>query len=105
MNKHVEYLDQHMGAGQSPLSNTDVKFMKTGTIILIGTMILAIKLLTMCTLSMGTLTLECAIFLYSWTTPPYMALVTGVLTTLLLLTVVLIRFLPTLPLLGRGMPQ
>ena len=29
LSKHVEYFDQHVGAGQSTLSNKDVKFMKT----------------------------------------------------------------------------
>ena len=66
-----------VGAGQSILSNKDVKIMKTCTIIFIGTMILALKVLVMFTLSMGTLTLESAIFIYSWM-PPHMALVTGV---------------------------
>ena len=40
-------------------------------------MILALMVLAMFTLSMGTLTLESAIFIYSWMPPP-IALVTGV---------------------------
>ena len=60
---HVEYSDQQMDAGQSILSNKDIKFMKTCTIIFIGTMILALRVLAMFTLSMGTLTLESTIFI------------------------------------------
>ena len=55
LDKHVEYYDQHMGAGQSILGNKDFNFMKMCTIILIRAMNLALKVLTMFTLSMGTL--------------------------------------------------
>ena len=51
LNKPAEYSDQHIGAGQSILSNKDVKFMKICTIIFTGTMILALKVLVMFTLS------------------------------------------------------
>ena len=53
LNKHVDHLDQQMGAGHSLLGNKDVKIMKNCTIILIGCMILALKVLAMFTLSIG----------------------------------------------------
>ena len=43
LNKHVEYSDQKMGAGQLILGNKDIKFTKICTIILIGAMNLALK--------------------------------------------------------------
>ena len=41
VSKHVEYSDKQMGASYPLLCNKDVKFMKIGTIILIGMMISA----------------------------------------------------------------
>ena len=52
-----------------------------------GTMILALKVLVMFTLSIGTLTLESAIFIYSWM-PPQMALVTGVVIFLVNISII-----------------
>ena len=49
--EHLEHLDQQMGAGHSLLGNKDVKIMKKCTIILIGCMTLALKVLAMFTLS------------------------------------------------------
>ena len=66
-----------MGAEHPILGNKDVKFMKICTIILIGTMTLALKVLAMFTLSMSTLTFESVMFIYGWM-PAHMALVTGV---------------------------
>ena len=77
MNKHVEHLDQQMGAGHSVLGNKDVKIMKNFTIILIGCMTLALKVLAMFTLSMGSLTLKCALLIYGWL-PAHITLVMGV---------------------------
>ena len=62
-NKPAEHFDQQMGAGHSLLGNKDVKIMKNCTIILIGCMILALKVLAMFTLSMGSLTLKCALLI------------------------------------------
>ena len=84
LNTHVEYSYQHMGAGQSILGNKEVKFNQICTIILIGTMISALKLFARFTLSIGTLTLESAIFIYSWM-PPHMALVTVVFISLVII--------------------
>ena len=64
VDKYAEYSDQHMGAGHSFLSNKDVKFMKICTIILVGTMTIAVKALAMFTLSMGTLTAESVLYSY-----------------------------------------
>ena len=47
-----------MGAGHYLLGNKDVKIMKNVTIILIGCMTIALKVLAMFTLSMGSLTLK-----------------------------------------------
>ena len=62
---------------QSVLGNKDVKIMKNLTIILIGSMTLALKVLAMLTLSMGSLTLKCALLIYGWL-PAHITLVTGV---------------------------
>ena len=43
--KYVEHFDQQMGAGHSWLGNKDVKIMKNCTIIVIGCMTLALKVL------------------------------------------------------------
>ena len=66
LNKHAEHLDQQMGAGHYLLGNKDVKIMKNCTIILIGCMTLALKVLAMFTLSMGTLILKSTILIYGW---------------------------------------
>ena len=66
-----------MGAGQFILSSKDEKIMKICTILLVGTMTLVLKALAMFTLSMGVLTAESVIAIYSWM-PSYIALVTGV---------------------------
>ena len=58
-------------------------------------MTLTLKVLAMFTLSMGTLIFEIVTFIYGWI-PAHMALVTGVL--------IIWVNIPTLPLLGRGMP-
>ena len=42
LNKHVEHLDQQMGAGHYLLGNKDVKIIKNCTIILIGCITLAL---------------------------------------------------------------
>ena len=64
LKKRVEHFDHQMGAGHSLLGNKDVKIMKNCTIILIGCMMtLALKVLAMFTLSMGPLTLKCALLL------------------------------------------
>ena len=64
LNKHVKHLDQQMGAGHYLLGNKDVKIMKNFTIILIGCMTLALKVLAMFTLNMGSLTLKCGLLIY-----------------------------------------
>ena len=64
LNKHVDYSDQHWGAVHPILCNKDVKVMKICTIILISMMTLALKVIAMFTLSMGTLILEC--YLQTW---------------------------------------
>ena len=51
--------------------------MKISTIILIGMMTLALKVIAMFTLGMGTLILESVILIYGWMSA-YLALVTGV---------------------------
>ena len=56
MNKHVEYSDQQLG-------NKEVKLIKVGTIKLISLMTLALKVIVMFTLSMGTLFFESARFI------------------------------------------
>ena len=58
LNKHVEYSDQHMGAVHPGLSNIDFQVMKICTITLIGMTSLALKVLAMFTLSMGTMIFE-----------------------------------------------
>ena len=57
LNKHVEYSDQHMDAVHPGLSNIDSKVMKVCTIIII-IRTLAMMLLVLFILSMGTLILE-----------------------------------------------
>ena len=59
------------------LGNKDVKIMKNLTIILIGCMTLALKVLSMLTLCMGSLTLKCAVLIYGWL-PAHSTLVMGV---------------------------
>ena len=58
LSKHVEYYDQQTGARHPRLCNRDVRFMKVCTIILIGMMTLALKVLALFTLSMGALIFE-----------------------------------------------
>ena len=59
LNKHIDYSDQQMGPVHPERSDRDVKCIKICTIILIGMMTSALKVLAMFTLSMGTLILEC----------------------------------------------
>ena len=58
LNKPVEYSNQHMGAVHPSLCYKDFNVMKICTIILISMMTLALKVLDMFTLSMGTLIFE-----------------------------------------------
>ena len=69
LKKHVEHFDQQMsmGAGHSLLGNKDVKIMKNCTIILIGCMTLALKVLAMFTLSLGILILKSAVLINNFT--------------------------------------
>ena len=64
LNKHVKCYDQQMGGALPVLSCMDVKFMKVCSIILFFVMTLALKVLVLLTISMGTLFLESVIFLY-----------------------------------------
>ena len=106
LNKHVEYSDQHMGAGHSILSNKDVKIIKICTIIFIGIMTLALKVLAMFTLSMGILFLKSVILIYGWL-PTQMILVTGSCIVLINIRKIIwvLQFLPTLPLLAEVSPR
>ena len=77
LNKHVKCSDLQMGAVHSILSGMDSKFIKVCTTILFIIMTLALKVLVLFTISMGTLFLENALFIYGWM-PAHMALVTAV---------------------------
>ena len=61
---NVEHIDQQRGARHYLLGNKDVKIMKNLTIILIGCMTLALKLLAMFTLSMGSIIIKCALLIF-----------------------------------------
>ena len=52
LHRHVEYFDQQVGAGHSIWWNKDFKIMKISTIILMGMIILALKVLALFTLSL-----------------------------------------------------
>ena len=56
--------------------NMDVKFKKVYTIIVIGMMILAVKVLALFTISMGTLIFESGMFIHGWM-PVRIALMTS----------------------------
>ena len=74
---NVEHIDQQRGARHYLLGNKDVKIMKNLTIILIGCMTLGLKLLAMFTLSMGSISIKCALLIYGWL-PAHITLVMGV---------------------------
>ena len=75
MNQFLKHLPMLPNSEESGGAK-DVKFMKIYTVILIGAMTLALKVLAMFTLSMGTLIFESVIFINSWM-PAHMVLVTG----------------------------
>ena len=65
-----------MGAVHLVVSGMDFKIMKICTIILFIIMTIAVKVLVLLTISLGTLFLENVIFIYGWM-PAHMALVTA----------------------------